>query len=270
MSRFFGGYAKRLVTAFAILVLVPALAFAAPVYVRSTIGPPWGENTNELAMNAIFGPGAWTQAFYETAVPAALLNPATNAFIFMEGGDNNANALNAFLTANSAAIASYVSSGGRLFINAAPNEGGNINFGFGVTLNYAGDPTSADIASPLAPGNPIFVGPKVPVTTNYTGDHYAHAFLTGPLTGVVQGNPGQIVFGTLTSGSGLVGLGGMTTTNFHSPNPQAANLRANMIALISGASGDFSVPTLQPISLAVLAGALALLALVAFRMRRGS
>jgi len=86
----------------------------------------------------------------------------------------------------------------------------------------------------------------------------------------VQGNAGQIVFGTLTSGSGFVGFGGMTTTNFHSPNPQAANLRANMIALISGASGDFAVPTLQPISLAALAAVLALMAWFAFGMRRNS
>ena len=48
----------------------------------------------------------------------------------------NANALNTFLTANLSAMQSWVSNGGSLFINAAPNEGGNINFGFGVTLNW--------------------------------------------------------------------------------------------------------------------------------------
>jgi len=41
---------------------------------------------------------------------------------------------------------------------------------------------------------------------------------------------GRIVLGQLAYGNGLALLGGMTTDNYHSPQPQSANLRANILA----------------------------------------
>jgi hypothetical protein len=104
------------------------------VYLRSSAGAPWGQNGNETALNTVFGAGNWKDYRYETVNIASLLSNSTK-FIFMEGGDGTANEMKSFLTANLPAIESWVSSGGALFLNAAPNEGGNMNFGFGgVTL----------------------------------------------------------------------------------------------------------------------------------------
>jgi hypothetical protein len=175
------------------------------------------------------------------------------------------------LTANAAAIASWVNGGGRLLINAAPNTGGNINFGFGVTLNYNGGTSQDDgPTSTPNPSNPIFAGPVTPVSTSYTGTHFSHAYLTGPLTPVIQDSGGRTVFGTLVQGSGFVGFGGMTTDNFHSPKPQAHNLVENIIAYVSG-SGIYQVPaipTLQTGVLVLLAALLGVLAMSFVRRRQ--
>ncbi|HYV26383.1 MAG TPA: hypothetical protein VFA77_02550, partial [Candidatus Eisenbacteria bacterium] len=105
-------------------------------YLRSVVGQPWGQTANETAMNRVFGAGNWLDLRYESVNAASLLSPSTS-FIFMEGGDSNADEMEAFLNANMATIQTWLSAGGRLFLNAAPNEGNGMSFGFGVTLNYA-------------------------------------------------------------------------------------------------------------------------------------
>jgi hypothetical protein len=65
-------------------------------YMRSSVGAPWGVSTNEAAMNAVFGSGNWHDLRYETAIAADVFNPSIN-LVFMEGGDSNANEMEAFL-----------------------------------------------------------------------------------------------------------------------------------------------------------------------------
>ena len=270
MARNFGTGIKRLLNGlFVLALLAPALAFALPTYLRSTAGAPWSVTTNESAMDTVFGAGNWTDARYETVNVGTLFSAATS-FIFMEGGDDNADELNTFLTANSTAIASWVSAGGRLFVNAAPNEGGNISFGFGVTLNYDGSTSESDSAAAVNAADPIFVGPFTPVGTSFTGTSFSHAFVTGPLTAVIRDGSSRTVFGTMTSGAGFVGFGGMTTDNFHSPQPQAHNLRENIIAFVAGGGGVgvTAVPALQTGSLVALAALLGMLAMFMSRRRR--
>jgi hypothetical protein len=48
------------------------------------------------------------------------------------------------------------------------------------------------------------------------------------------------VLGEKNYGAGHVLFGGMTTDNFHSPQPEASNLRANIIAYLSGLSGTLT------------------------------
>jgi len=50
----------------------------------------------------------------------------------MEGGDVDATEMETFLTSNMAAIQNWVSNGGSLFLNAAPNEDNGMDFGFGL------------------------------------------------------------------------------------------------------------------------------------------
>jgi hypothetical protein len=202
-------------------------------YVRSGVGgEPWGINDNRTAMDRVFGAGNWNDLQYETIDPAALFSPAVH-FIFMEGSDANANALNTFITANMGTMQSWVSNGGSLFINAAPNEGGNINLGFGVTLNFNLSYTTASFGGTAAlPLNPIFNGPFQPVGTAWTGSYFGHATITGagvtPL--IIDTSTSATILGEMNVGLGHVLFGGMTQPTFHTPQPQAQNLRANILA----------------------------------------
>ncbi|MEI7733803.1 MAG: Ig-like domain-containing protein, partial [Verrucomicrobiota bacterium] len=200
----------------------------AVAYLKSTVGNPWGNTENESAMDTAFGPGNWRGYTFETVDVQTLL--ATNKFLFLEGSDALANALNAFLTANLGALQGWVSNGGSLFINAAPNKGGNINFGFGVTLNYDGATSFSGTASAAIPGHSIFNGPQSPVGTAWTGGYFSHGFLTGvAMTALITDVSNRVVLGELQAGRGNVLFGGMTTANFHSPQPQGNNLCANII-----------------------------------------
>jgi hypothetical protein len=85
-------------------------------------------------MDRAFGPTSWSLLHYETLDPDALFSP-TPGFVHMDGGSFQASELALFLATNITAIEEWVEDGGRLFINSAPNEGSDINFGFGgVTL----------------------------------------------------------------------------------------------------------------------------------------
>lgn len=80
------------------------------------------------------------------------------------------------------------------------------------------------------------------------------------------------MLGEKTFGAGLVLLGGMTTDNWHSPDPEAANLRANIIAYAADAvpsppGGPTAIPALSSWALTLLAGLLGILALVGLRRR---
>lgn len=191
---------------------------------------PWGSSSNIDAMNTVFGAGGWFQEYFETVDVAAVFSVNTN-FIFLEGSDFMADELENFLTTNMDAIEDWVNSGGRLFLNAAPNEGDGMSFGFGdVYLTYwggSGDVTAQD------PTHPIFNGPYTPVGTHWTGSSFSHASVSGAdLTPLIADTftPSTVAFSEGRYGTdGIVGFGGMTTNNFHSPYTEAANLRANII-----------------------------------------
>lgn len=199
-------------------------------YIRGD-SPPWGESTNEAAMDEIFGAGNWADLRMADGAGPFQVGSGFR-FIFLEGSDGSANELNAYLQAHSAQIEGFVSGGGRLLLNAAPNEGGNINFGFGgAELIY--EAFTLQVVAADA-NHPVFQGPKTPVATAYTGNAFGHAILANGLTPIIIGAPGadeagEIVLGEKGFGNGRVLMGGMTTNNFHSPSAEAANLRANII-----------------------------------------
>jgi hypothetical protein len=210
------------------------------VYLRSNTAVPWDVTSNETDMDDAFGAGNWDDLRYETVDPNALFTPTT-LFILMEGGDNNANALQTFLTNNSASIAAWVNAGGRLLINAAPNQGNGMDMGFGVTLNF--DPVNYTSASNNAVAvdgtGPIFNGPLTPVGTTFSGgDSFSHAYLTGgdTLQPILQDDESRTVLAQMTAGQGLVIFGGMTVDVFQSPWPNTHNLRVNLICYLAGAS----------------------------------
>ncbi len=229
------------------------------VYLRSTVGAPWSSTANEAAMSRAFGTNNWQDLRFETVNPAALLNPASQ-FIFMEGSDKGALEMQTFLTANLSAIENWVAAGGRLFLNAAPNEGSGMSLGFGVSLLYSSPATGTTAASAAAPLHPIFTGPFTPVGVSWAGSSFGHATVSGAnLTTLITNTAnGQVVLGELAFGSGVVLFGGMTTPNFHTPVTEAANLRANILAYSASFTSCSNCPPVilaQPANQTVRPGA---------------
>jgi hypothetical protein len=199
-------------------------------YINSNVGQPWGTNTNWTSLNTVFS-NTWTQGFFETVNLASAFN-STVCLVFLEGGDNNALAMNTFVTNNITTIQNWVSNGGHLYINAAPNQGGNMNWGFGgLTLLYSNFSTTGNAS---IPSHPIFSGPYAPCTTSYTGNYWSHATVSG--AGVSQIMLGQLgnTMGEFNYGAGRVMAGGMTTPNWHSPSPDAQNFLSNTLNYMYG------------------------------------
>ena len=220
------------------LVLAESDAEAAVAYVRSNVGQPWGETVNEQAMDLVFGAGGWDDLRYETVNPATLFS-GTYTFIYLEGSDSNADELNAFFSANQTAAQNWVSAGGGLFMNAGPNEGGNMNWGFGgILLTYPGFPTDPGMAADAT--HPIWNGPFLPTSpAMFTGSSFAHAQVSGPglVSLIIDSDGGSPHLGELAFGGGIAIFGGLTTSNFWTPAPESLNLRANIIAYASSGGG---------------------------------
>jgi hypothetical protein len=202
-------------------------------YVSTITSPyPWGQNTLLInQMNAVFGAGNWEDLRFETVDPNELFSNNEFCFVYLEGSDAGANEFNSFYQANLPIIEAFVQNGGRLLVNAAPNEGGNINYGFGgVQLIY---PSFENSVVATDPAHPIWNGPFAPTATNMTGTAYGHAVICPPgmtATPIIEGDiSGNDVLVEYFYGNGLVLFGGMTTTNFHSPQPQAGNVRQNIL-----------------------------------------
>lgn len=249
------------------LSAVAQAAMALPTYV--TCGtPPWGQVTNEAAMDAVFGAGGWTAADFATVNTGTLFSNATTPLIFMDGSDGCATELAAFLGANGAGLSAWVNAGGRLLLNSAPNEAGDFSMGFGVTLNYGGADNATTVTAAV-PAHPIFNGPFLPAGTNFTGGSFSHARVTGPGTVLITGNSGDLPPNVLLEqavGAGRILFGGMTTTNFHNPLPDAQNLRQNMLAYLF-AGGAQQVPTLSEWGVILLSALLGIAALFASRRK---
>lgn len=219
------------------LSITESSAEAAVAYIRST-NPPWGSNTNEQAMDMNFFPGGWDNLQYGTVNPAVLFSD-TYTFIYMEGSDSNAIAMANFINANGALMEAWVFSGGGLFVNAGPNQGGIINVGFGgITINYPD--MSENPGSPANAAHPIWLGPFLPTPLSFTGGSFAHATVSGPglIPLMVDANGGQPHLAELPWGTGRLLVGGLTTSNFWQPQPEVLNLRANMIAYLEGGDAD--------------------------------
>ncbi len=215
------------------------------VYVSSTEGEPWGKGTNKEEMDMVFGSGNWNQFYYETADAEELFS-AKYDFIFMEGGEYIANTMEAFVDANITAMENWVANGGNLFLNAAPNEGDGMDWGFGgVKLVFDDDySTLTDYAEATDPLHPIFSGPFTPVITGiYEGNSFAHAIIPEDLNSTVlmhdAENPDKHILTYAKWGKGNVLFGGMTLSYFHYPQPEAQNLRANMLDFLSQKTDDF-------------------------------
>ena len=214
-------------------------------YVRSTVGSPWGKTTNEDALNMAFGPGGWDDLRFESVSATSLFSGAYG-FIYLEGSDNSADELEAFLAANQTPLEDFVFRGGTILVNSAPNEGDGMSYGFGgVALTY---PSAGEFVVPADPDHPIFAGPFTPVGGEWGGSSFSHATVSGGnITAVLEDEYGYWPLAELTWGSGLALFGGMTADAFHDPQPEAHNLLANILSFGGSWSGnDAYVMSLAP------------------------
>jgi hypothetical protein len=199
-------------------------------------------------MDLAFGVGEWSLEFFETLDPAAVFSNST-AFVFIDGSDDNAAELATFLSTNLTLIENWVNDGGSLILNSAPNEGGDIDFGFdGTTLVYADASSSVDVVDLT---HPAYLGPNTPTAATMTGGSYSHAHITGTdYTSVLTqtGDATNIVLCEKAWGDGHVMMGGMTTANFHSPSTEAANWRANIMVYMAGLYGGATCTSTQEVT----------------------
>ncbi len=214
-------------------------------YLRRTPPEPWTWapilNDNITEMDAVFGAGIWNSGYYSTVDPTVPFGP-TSKFVFMEGGDDHAIDMANFFTANIGAIQTWVYEGGHLFLNAAPNEGTDMDWGFnGATLTYP-DYTSTGYA--VAPLHPIFNGPYTPTGLVWDGNYFGHATVDVPCGFVLIDNgTGSSVCTEMTYGSGIIIFGGMTVTSWHTPAPNASNMRKNILSYLANTAEPFFVST---------------------------
>ncbi len=220
------------------------LPSARAAFVSAPVTYPWngGPNYNDYttSMDQVFGAGNWDRLDYN--VNPATLFSRNYRFIYIDGGDgvqapnNNALLFNTFVNANRALMESWVSCGGRLLLNAAPNQGGNISLGFGgVVLQFD---NSTTFISNVIQANPhaIFNGPFLPTGATYTGGFFGHAIVGPPSMTVIlkeNGGTGRTELAESLWGGGIVMFGGMTASGFHSPQPNARNLKWNILSYLN-------------------------------------
>lgn len=260
---------KFLISAATVLAVSAGAAQATPYYLTSTVGQPWNSSSNIDAMNDVFGAGAWTQGEFETVDVTAMLGAAE--FIYLDGSDGGADELEAFLTSNSAVLTSYVSAGGSVFINSAPNEGDGMAFLLGASLDATGNCRSdCDIVDP---GHAIATGPFTPTATSFSGTSFSHGFVTGADTAlIVDDTTGDVLLGETAWGDGLALFGSMTTVNWHDPADESASLLRNILvyganagSIVSLEGGESVVPV--PAALPLLGTALLALGWAGSRRR---
>ncbi|MGB1104605.1 MAG: T9SS type A sorting domain-containing protein [Crocinitomicaceae bacterium] len=198
-------------------------------YLHSTVGNPWSSTSNAAAMNTAFGSGEWEEVYFETLDIDEVFSGETS-MIFMDGSDDNATEMASFLAANLSTIEDWVAAGGCILMNSAPNEGGDINVGFdGTVIDYSffmSTVTVADLA------HPIYVGPNTPTSSTMTGSSYCHARVLGTGYTTILTGSGSVALCEKEWGLGHVLVGGMTTANYHNPDPHAENWRANIMVYL--------------------------------------
>lgn len=202
--------------------------------IQSELGDPWGAPANQELMNWAFGGDTeWIYEEFETMDVDAVFADSTG-FIFLDGSSFTSAELNAFLIANILAIEEWVNNGGRLYLNAAPNEGGDINFGFdGTSLFYNPDfPTYTSNVSISDVMHPAVLGPHLPVSLDMSGTFYGHGYILGTDYNdlLAQASlPLNVLLAEKNWGEGRIMVGGLVTHNFQSPLDEVRNWRANLL-----------------------------------------
>jgi hypothetical protein len=247
MGQSLGGVHMRALMRLAIAVSCVAIwllvcpAYASVAYISSSSGEPWstlGVTSNLDNMDAAFGAGNWQRLNFDSAVANGIFAPGAYSFLYFDGGDGTDTEFNSFLNANRTALESWVASGGRVFLNSAGWDVPTIDVGFALSLSYFdGFQYYESYNATAAIAHEIFT----PQTgTSWTGDFFSHDIVVGSdFTTLINGDVGPVLV-EKDWGLGHVLVGGMTSTYFHQPQPEADDLRVNILRY--GASQAAAVP----------------------------
>jgi hypothetical protein len=218
------------VTVCAALALAAGASAQNNYYVRSVNGDAWGCGGNQAAMDVAFGQGNYLIESYETMNIGQVFGPNTD-LVYIDGGNGNATSFKNFFNANKGAIEAWVDAGGCLFANAAGWYESQINIGFNNTIingnNYSPNFNAVDA------NHPVFNGPFTPAGPSYSGNYASHGYISGGpgFTAIGQNGAGQPSLVDFWWGSGHVMVGALTDPQcWWSPQPNAVNVRANMLA----------------------------------------
>lgn len=246
---------KTIIASIALLT-VTAPATASVVYMTGN-NNPWGQSTEDDAMDLAFGAGNWTKinGFTTSALSGS-------SFVYIDGGADTSTDFNSFVGSNLAALESYVTAGGSLMLNAARWDfsPSTLNTLFGSTLSgYIGSSTGTLTSDGIAAGlNANGAG------TDWTGSDFSHDVVTGG-TCLVSGSAG-CVFTVGTAGAGTWAVGGQTAPTFQSGG--ALELRANQLKLVSEGGSTGAVP--EPASWAMMIAGFGLVGAAARRRRNSA
>jgi PEP-CTERM motif len=182
-------------------------AQAANVAYMSGAGEPWGSSSNLNAMDSAFGSGQWDRVNFGAALTGY-------NFLYVDGGDYQGTSFYSWLDSNRAGLESFVTGGGRLFLNAATNgAAGTESMVFGATTREGGNGYSS-MGSAVNAADPLFTG----AGTSWSGTYFAHneIGLADGFTSFITGDHGQTIVAGGSFGSGYVMVGGQTNTDWHS------------------------------------------------------
>src|SRR5690606_34851336 len=135
----------------------------AAVISTTDLWSPNGSNAVMQTLDNALGSGNWDHYSDYATVDPQLLFGGEYGYVYLEGGDETATAFTTFIATNRTLIEDWVYNGGHLLMNAAPNEGGNIDLGFGgFTLQYNLSVTGNTEGIVQVSGHPAFNGPLTP------------------------------------------------------------------------------------------------------------
>jgi hypothetical protein len=191
------------------------LAFALPVFADSILVSenPWGQNRDVSNMTDVFGAGNFTAyTSFASADPAAIFAPS-NRFVFLEGGDGTDTTWAGYVNTNTAAILSWVNTGGDLLLQSASWDRPPVTLGPATITGPEADLSSCDTLT--AAGISAFTFASTPVTQ--CGNWMSHDDVLGTglsvfMTSDTLGNP--VVAGT-HYGAGYIMYSGLTDSQYH-------------------------------------------------------
>jgi hypothetical protein len=248
---------KTLAVMTAALAITAAAPAAAGIIYMTGPSDPWGQTTENNAMDLAFGAGNWSKVYgFSTSVLTS-----ANSFVYMDGGNGQATNFNSFVLANLPALEAYVTNGGALVLNA-----GRWDFAPATLPTLFGTSITGDPGYTIASLNAALTGAGLAAGLDangagsaWSGGYFSHDIVSGG-TCLVSGDFG-CVFTVGTAGAGSFGIGGQTAPLFHSSG--GTELRANQLAYVADAGGV--VP--EPASWAMLIAGFGLVGAVARRRR---